>query len=96
MEAILPCIVSLLKGTVRVSTCTAMEMEFLFRQKLANLTHKDNSKLRQAQKWRERMVQGNFFPFNLLMTPYDRNVILVKSKIWLNLGEFIDVNNERI
>lgn len=66
-------------------------MGFLFSQKLANLAQKESLKVQQASK---REGRGWFREINLL-SPFiiymDRNLILAYSKIWLNLGESIDV-----
>lgn len=54
MEAILSCTVYLLNVPVTASTCTVMEMEFLFSQKLANLAQKEKLKL-QVSKMKEEV-----------------------------------------
>lgn len=92
MEAVSSRIGYLLNVTIRASTCTVMEMELLFSQKLANLTQKKNLKL-QVSKLKEESGLGKFFPFNLLTAPLymNKNVVLVYSKIWLYLGEHFDV-----
>lgn len=88
MEAIL----SYLLKVSRVSICIVMEIEFLFSQKPANVTAKS------LKNGGREGFRGFFPPFNLLTAPLymNRNVILVYSKICLYLGDYIDVNNERI